>query len=518
MKQPILNLTLSSVLLILAGSAHSNTTEETVNKLSLKNDYLRFSTPINIDALNPILSINAHSKFILPLVYKSLITLNLKQELKPTLAKSWRVLRETNSIIISINKNHHFSDNTEATAQDVVESFYRLCSPESQESGQIRGLLGCEQRAHGSKTLPQVFALNRYNVQFNINSNPTTFLTQLSFPSTEITKQTPKGLIGSGPYAIERKERDSLTLGKNPYYFGNVHVMNSGIIFFYTSGRSLANRIKQYKFDGGLMYRLEDISKFSDNNYSVIRSNPNITEMLVLNTHKFPFNHKIVRNALAAEFYNSFSPQYIPGSHKAYGIIPNGIGGSLANKLPKVLHPISPDDVFAKVPELGHQKVYVTIHLLNDIKNNYVVSQLFKSARKFHIEIKYVYHKNYSDLLPHYLKHNLDGVIDLYIFKNREANSIFEFFTRSGENDANVDNDRIDTMIKAAVNASSSHGRFQNYRKLAQYIQDENIIIPIFYMDHGNIISKQLVGISDNFIFNPYLELPNLSKLNHNEE
>lgn len=68
-------------------------------------------------------------------------------------------------------------------------------------------------------------------------------------------------------------------------------------------------------------------------------------------------------------------------------------------------------------------------------------------------------------------------------------------------------------MLKEAITIHSSHSRFQMYRKIAQYIQDNNIVIPIFYMDHGNLMNINLSWISDNFIFNPFLELPQIAKI-----
>ena len=181
--------------------------------------------------------------------------------------------------------------------------------------------------------------------------------------------------------------------------------------------------------------------------------------------------------------------------------------------MPASLPEISPVQLFKKFPELKNKRTPVTIHKLIDLKIECESVQIVNSAKKYNIDITFKYHKDYSDLLPITVNHNIDGFIDLYIFKNREAYNIFEFFSKNGENDANLNQDDIDKMLKDAVSAASSHGRFQTYRKLAQYMQDENIVIPIFYMDHGNLISKCLTGISEDFVFNPFSELPKISKL-----
>lgn len=101
----------------------------------------------------------------------------------------------------------------------------------------------------------------------------------------------------------------------------------------------------------------------------------------------------------------------------------------------------------------------------------------------------------------------------MYVFRNREAYSILQFFTQNGENNANVKNTIIDDMLKNAIDEPSSHRRFQAYRKIAEYMQNEGIVIPLFYMDHANILSKCLAGTADNFLFNPFIYIPQLYKI-----
>jgi len=452
------------------------------------------------------------SKFTLPLFFESLITINAKQELQPVLAKSWQISPDGKSIIITLKQNHRFSDNSEVTAKEVLHSIIRLCSPGSQEYGELQGLIGCEEHAKSSKALPQAYAIEKYKIKFNISASPTTFLYQLSSPDAVITKKSVHGLIGSAPYQIRKQHSDYLILDRNLYYYGDVSVKNNGIILFYLSGPNLISVVDQLKPHGALMYRMKELSNFNDDQYKLINSNPNITEILVLNNQRFPFNEPLVRKALSSSIYNRFSYACIPGAHKPYGIIPSGIGGSLNNMAPKSLPEISPEAIFKVIPKLKYKKVSVTIHQLSDLKTACESEQIIEAAKKINIDIKFKYHKDYSDLLPLYINHQLDGFIDLYIFKNREAYKIFEFFTKSGENDANIKQNTIDDMLKEAIAMPSSHGRFQIYHKLAQYIQDNNIVIPIFYMDHGNLMHKCLSGISDDFFFYPFLNLPKISK------
>lgn len=504
---------LSSWLLIYLNNIYSSPNSEQIQVWKKQKNYIVLSVPIKMYTLDPTKPMNAHTKFTLPLIFEPLISINAQQELLPVLAKSWLISTDRKSVIITIKSNHRFSDNSEVTPQDVVNSIYRLCSPGSRGFGELKALFGCEEHVKGGKILPQVYIVGKYDIKFNITNNPTTFLYQLSSPNTVITKKTKIGLIGSGPYTIKKQNENNITFQRNLFYSGDTVVNNDGLVMFYTSSNDVLHMLVKERPDGAIMYRLKELLGFNDKRFKLINSNPNITEALVLNNQRFPFNKSIVRRALSVSIYNHFNYSCIPGSHKAFGVIPTGIGGSIANMPPSILPEITPQKLFEIVPELKNQIITVIIHQLYDVKNDCESEQMIKIAKQYHINLQFKYHKEYYDLLSLEFNHNHDGFIDLYILKNREASNILQYFTKKGDNHPNIKSLDIDYLLKEANSAPFSHTRFQIYRKIAQYIQEKNIIIPIFYMDHGNLINKCVSDISNDFFFNPYLHLPELSKI-----
>lgn len=512
MKKSFFKATLTSALFLSSLGTFAEPISKLIPVWQKIHGMLIFSVPVKIGNLDPRLTNNAHNKFTLPLVYESLITVNSQQQLQPVLAKSWKISSDERTVTISIKHEHRFSDGSEVTAADVSNSLLRLCSKGSQEYGELSGLTGCVSHAKGSSAMPAIQILDKYTLKFTINSSPTTFLYQLSSPVAVITKQTKSGLIGSAPYRFAKAESSYTMLTKNPFYLGTDMPKNDGVVLFYQGGQNIKNVLVQNQPDGALMYRMQDFGEMQNSQYKLIRSNPNITEILVLNNQRYPFNIPLVRKALANEIYNNFNKQCIVGSHQSYGLIPNGIGGSINNIAPEKLREINPEDLFSTIPQLKEHTSSVTLHQLYDLRNDCEAKQIMQAGKKYNIDIKFKYHKDYSDLLPLYQNHNLDGFLDLYVFKNREAYKIFEFFAQNGENDANLKGNSIDTLLSEAASMPSSHGRFQIYRKLAQFMQDNNFIVPIFYMDHGNLIKTCLNGISNDFFFNPFSFIPQLSK------
>ena len=513
MKLRIYKIFLISVVILI----HSiNVSAAPINDLIKKwkqHGFLVFTIPVKLDALEPTSSLSAHTKLSLPLIYEPLVAIASKQELQPVLAASWLISTDNKSVTIVIKQKHFFSDNTEVTAQDVVNSINRVCSQNSKVFEEMKGLTGCEDHAKGKNVDAEMKVIGKYEIKFNINCSPTNFLFQLSSPSLVITKQTNHGLVGSGPYIVEEKNENYMVLNKNPYASSDNIAKNTGVAILYTNQNDIFSILKNDKPDGSIMYRMQDIWNFKDENYRLVKVNPNITEILVLNNQHFPFNKPIVRKALSSSIYNNFMQTCIPGAHKPYGVIPYGTGGSIASSPPKKFPEISAKEVFKEVPELKNKKTIVFIHQLDDLKNNCESEQITKAAKQFNIDIQFKYHKTYSTLEPLYLNHKLDGFIELYVFKNREAYSMLQFFTQAGENNANVNNNVIDEMLYKAIAEPSSHRRFQAYRKIAEYIQSEAILVPLFYMDHGNLLSTCLAETSDNFLFNPFSYIPQLNKI-----
>ena len=173
-------------------------------------------------------------------------------------------------------------------------------------------------------------------------------------------------------------------------------IKNAGLIISYLDYHLLSSTFQHNQFDGALMYRTNDVSNFHSPNYKLFKIDPNITEIMVLNNQRFPFNHAIIRKALLASIFNTLNTECYLGSHKAYGIIPYGTGGSIANILPKQLPEISAEEVYKQIPGLKNKKIIITIHQLNDLKNECEAKNLAQTFSKYHIQLKFKYHNNYG--------------------------------------------------------------------------------------------------------------------------
>ncbi len=468
-------------------------------------DYLIFGVPNKFsNVVDPNLSVDAQTKFVLPLIFEPLISVNAQQELQPVLAKSWVVSPDQKSITITIASGHYFSNGQEVTAYDVENSFRRLCSKGSQSSYEVQAIIGCNLYS------PHIYVLNRYQIRFEINREPTIFLYQISSQRSVIVKSDRGKLIGSGPYILDEINPNYLLLSKNKYYYNKISLKNDGLIIEYIDENTINQTLKEFHPDGSIMYRISAISKINNTNYITINDKPYITQILVLNNQRFPFNSEIVRRAILVNLYNQNKiSSCLSGAIKAYGIIPNGIGGSLYNMAPETLQPILPAEVFKAVPKLRNHFITVLIPQHLGRKNNCEADSFINAARPYHINVKFHYYQSYTNLWPLYFNHRLNGYVELFITKNREAYTTLQYFTtENSENFANTKDKNLDNLMNNALNAPTSLQRFDSYHKMAQYIEDRAIVIPYYYIGSSNLVSKCLGGVSKDFNFNPFQYLP----------
>jgi len=469
-------------------------------------NYLLFGVPNRFGNLDPIKIHAVQTMLVLPLVYETLVGLDKQKDLEPLIANSWQVDNSRKKVILTLKKKYLFSNGKELTAKDVMHSINRVCSSSSDYAIQLAALKGCN-----AKNKPSVHIIGKYKLSFGITDSPTIFLYELSNPAMSIVRKEKNKLIGTGPYVFEHVAAKQIILRKNKRYFYRDRVKNPGIIIRYMDENHIDRILKNnHHIDGSVMYRYSAFHKIENKKYYVIRDAAYITQLLVFNLQRFPFNKVIVRKALAANLYNKFPPfKCLYGAKKPYGIIPYGTGGSIANMAPKVLQHIPDEEVFSKVPQLKGRTINVTIHQHIGRKNVCLANAIKNAAKEYNINIRFKYHNTYKELSPLYFNHHLDGFVELFLFFNRDAYRVLSYFTKNkSANFDNTDNNKVDEMLQKALSMPASFDRFKKYQKINKYITSNAFVIPLYYVASSDLVSKCLAGVSENFYYNPFKALP----------
>lgn len=468
--------------------------------MAIEKSILSIAVPSKIGSLNPVDSLKAQDKFTLSLVYEPLWLVDSDQQIKPVLAQTWTPLPEGKGLRISLRRDRVFSDGTPITAKAVELSFRRLCETGSKGATDVAGLPGCAALAVGKEKTkePLGFAVvDDYTFDLQTSFAPNNFVQQLATGRVVITRSANHRLIGSGPYVIQSLKPEELVLAKNHFYHSPEQVKNDGIRLTYVSEDKLGDKINAGVIDGGIMYLQPTVGHVNAPGISKVEYKPYITQTLVLNRTRPPFNQPEFRKKLAQLIRDESGVEACASPvTKAYGIIPIGLGGSIAGQAPTATEG---NGNVKKFP-----KTTMTIHRHRDRKNDCDEAKIVAAAKKLNCEIKFRYHDDYPTLWPLYLNHNLDGFIELLAYKNREALSIFQFFQMSSpEHFFNFDYPDLDPWIDMARKAQSASQRYSHYRNIAKMVQEDGWVIPLYYLGHGDVFRKCIKGVPQDVQASP---------------
>tara|TARA_B100001248_G_C27398380_1_gene467566 strand:- start:1371 stop:2843 length:1473 start_codon:yes stop_codon:yes gene_type:complete len=469
-------------------------------------DVLKIAVPNKFTSMKPTETLTAHNKYILPLVYDTLVKFDSDQTLKPSIAKKWTIDPKKKTVTFYLKSNIHFSNGKLLNAHHVKSSLVKICSDKSTSRIELKAIKDCI-----SNNEPQIIIVSEHTLKIAFVSHPTVLLYQLSSPRASIFSLSKGEYKGTGPYQVANSGKKSMELEINKYYHGE-KPQNKGIIFIYHSNEfEIMENLKKGKYDASLVQLGDMIQRDKLPDYNVIEDLPYISQILVFNNQNRILNNKNAR--LRIQHYISKNTEDLLKCRKvnnkpALGIIPKGLGGSIAHIDSLNEQPLAPPLAVSNEP-----REEITIHQHLGRKNKCEFKILKKAFHKAGINLKIKYHETYKTLFPKYLNNTLDGFIELFNFQNREAYSILRYFVSYGnkENFANLSDNKLDSMIINSMESNNLSERFSWYRKANNRIQDEAYAVPLYYVSTLNIYKKCLSGVNHIPGFNPFPTLKNIS-------
>lgn len=462
---------------------------------------LRFGLPNDISHLDQTKPMLAQAKYLLTLIYVPLVRANANQELEPALSKSWRIEKDKGLAIFTIAQGHKFSDGSAVTANDVVTAIKELCSPESDAKKELTAIKNC-----GSKGV-FVKASDNNTIEIQFEGPAPILLYQLAGFRAGIVKKKDNLLLGSGPYKIDSHSNKLLKLLPNEYFHDRHVVNNSGLEFIRVGEVNVRELVREQSLDGTIMFRIDNMDTPAEG-FRFIDDQANVTMTLIPNLRRRPFSDDDFRKSLMNILNNNHGfTKCSPITRPAQGLIPNGLGGSITHlTIDKLKTKSSVEEIVRRNKGLSIQ-----IHRHIGRRNNCEEKLVLSAFESLGVTATMKYHDEYNTLLPLYRNHNLDVFLELYIFANREAMTIFRKFEIDGENLANMSSSAIEKGMGKVWNSKSISDRFSNYRLLNQEMHNRAYVFPLYYLNNRNMISNCIEKVSDDFAFNPFFGLSQLS-------
>ena len=198
---------------------------------------LQVGLETEITTLDPAKTLDPHVSRVVGQVFEGLVGLNEKNEVVPLLAESWQANPAGDSWTFKIRPGvmFHESDlfapkkSREVTAEDVVFTFNRIFSKESQISFVMDGVIKGTAEAKKGQPLAGVKAVSPMSVQVDLQSPDPLFVNRLTSVLLAIVPKEigtlatgdfgVKKTVGTGPFRIESVSQSEATLVRNPAYW-----------------------------------------------------------------------------------------------------------------------------------------------------------------------------------------------------------------------------------------------------------------------------------------------------------
>lgn len=462
--------------------------------VSAQDSGLTIGVPNKIVVIDPARAVTAQERFLLPLLYDHLLTMDRDGNLAPALVDRWSFDASQRVLKLHLRERRFFSDGSPLTPLDVIAALKRLCLPEHKGKDHLLGLVGCG--IHGNDPAVSVSKADPSTIELRLEVHPSAFLYRLSDNPVVIAKtKLGEGLIGSGVYRVRRHEGGELDLEVNDWNpLAKVRPTLSRLLRFrYIKESEIADAMKLHLVDVASMYLTSTAELIEDKDYDEFMHAPYVSQTLVINPAAAPFDDPVMRRALQVELYNEGRiHECAPGSLRAFGFIPTGIGGSLANEAKSLLD--VPDAIAAAASMKRRGAPWkVLIHRHKDRRNACEEERIIRAMAKLRIEATFQYAEDYKVLVPKYLSDSTQAYVELFVFSSRDASAVLRrfipgiqeryfFYTKSS----------YEKQLVQAMNLPRLPERFDVYRQITRDVMNDASVMPLYYTGHANFVRKCL--------------------------
>jgi peptide/nickel transport system substrate-binding protein len=227
-------------------------------------------------------------------VYEGLVKLDANGDIKPLLAKSWKISADRKTYTFELREGVKFSDGKPFTAEDAAFSINRVKTDWKIDLRSAMDVVA-DAKAAGPTTL--VVTLKQPS---NLWLFKMTTRIGAMFSRTGVSDLKTKA-IGTGPYVVRRWTRgSSIVLGRNPGYWGPKPALDQVTLKYYKDPNSMNNALRTAGLDVvSTLQAPESLPQFADKSkYQVIEGTTNGEVVLSFNNARAPFTDKRVRQAI----------------------------------------------------------------------------------------------------------------------------------------------------------------------------------------------------------------------------
>ncbi len=463
--------------------------------------------------LDPHLTTDTTSSFVVVELYSGLVTLNTDLELEPDLAERWEISSDGLQYTFYLRPNAKFHDGRQVTAQDFKWSIERAAAPETASpvaDTYLNDIVGALDYIKGNAAeISGIRVVDDTTLSITVDEPKAYFLAKLTYPTAFVLDRAnveaggrswTDDPNGTGPFRLkEYKIGERIVLERNEHFYREPANVDT-ILLNLAGGQSMAMyENDEIDITGVSLFDLERVLDPNEPlNQELIVAPPDFSISYIgFNTSMAPFddprfrqalNHAIDKELIASEV---LSDLVVP----AFGILPPGFPGyndslvglrhdkELAQRLLSESQYADPDTrprIVITVPGTGG-----TIGL--DLE---VVIEMWRQVLGVEVEIQQVEWATYLEDLNDSKFQAYAGLGWQADYPDPQDFLDILFHTDSALNHGAYSNPELDVILERARTLQDPLERIEEYRKAEVMIVEDGAWVPLWFTGERHVLLK----------------------------
>ena len=463
--------------------------------------------------LDPHLTTDTTSSFVVVELYSGLVTLNTDLELEPDLAERWEISSDGLQYTFYLRPNAKFHDGRQVTAQDFKWSIERAAAPETASpvaDTYLNDIVGALDYIKGNATeISGIRVVDDTTLSITVDEPKAYFLAKLTYPTAFVLDRAnveaggrswTDSPNGTGPFRLkEYKIGERIVLERNEHFYREPASVDT-ILLNLAGGQSMAMyENDEIDITGVSLFDLERVLDPNEPlNQELVVAPPDFSISYIgFNTSMAPFddpkfrqalNHAIDKELIASEV---LSDLVVP----AFGILPPGFPGyndslvglrhdkELAQQLLSESRYADADTrprIVITVPGTGG-----TIGL--DLE---VVIEMWRQVLGVEVEIQQVEWATYLEDLNDAKFQAYAGLGWQADYPDPQDFLDILFHTDSALNHGAYSNPELDAILERARTLQDPLERIAEYRKAEVMIVEDGAWVPLWFTGERHVLLK----------------------------
>ncbi len=508
---------------------------------------LRYNESAGISFLDPAFAARFEDGWAVSQLFNGLVQFNKNLEIVPCIARAFEVSENGLEYTFFLRKDVFFHDDDafengkgrKVVASDFVNSFFRLCDPETASPGQF---IFQQINADKKETVNGFQALNDSTLKIFLKKPQSDFLFKLTLPFCSVVPHEAidsygedfrKHPVGTGPFKFRLWQDDvKLVLVKNNHYFEKD---DAGVALPYVDAITVSFiREKNVEVGEFLKGRLDFISGFHPSiqinildqhgklkpnlrdKFTLLRSpwlktdyigvmvdeKKAVTENSILRIREIrkAINYAIDREGLVRYFRSGIG---IPASK---GFIPSGMPGFESISIDGYTYDIEKAKELLFEAGLNLSKSEKEITLIAQKEYKELCEYLKKELEEIGLNMK-------IEIVPASVLRQRIALYQSNFFRKSwtgdypDAMNFLQLFysgnkSPKGPNYTQFSNSRFDFLFEEAMSQTEKVKRNELFKQMQEVLMDEAPVIPLFYDESIRVCSKRVQGLDANAMNN----------------